>query len=67
MDPIGIVVLHQADIGEYLRIEDDLWKRVFDCQHLVVLESIGKWVAFDFGDKFGFFSTGVEHLGSFTQ
>lgn len=24
MDPNGIVVLHQADIGEYLRMEDDL-------------------------------------------
>ena len=24
MDPNGIVVLHQADIGEYLRTEDDL-------------------------------------------
>eukprot|EP00753_Platysulcus_tardus_P005959 PLAT13814.1.p1 GENE.PLAT13814.1~~PLAT13814.1.p1 ORF type:complete len:206 (+),score=66.50 PLAT13814.1:77-619(+) len=24
MDPTGVVVLHQADIGEYLRIEDEL-------------------------------------------
>ncbi|KAF5190191.1 Rna binding protein [Thalictrum thalictroides] len=24
LDPNGIVVLHQADIGEYLRMEDDL-------------------------------------------
>lgn len=24
MDPAGIVVLHQADMGEYLRAEDDL-------------------------------------------
>ena len=25
LDPNGIVVLHQADIGEYLRMEDELW------------------------------------------
>lgn len=24
MDPAGIVVLHQADMGEYLRAEDDM-------------------------------------------
>lgn len=24
LDPNGIVVLHQADIGEYLRMEDEL-------------------------------------------
>ncbi|MCL7036615.1 hypothetical protein MKW94_011329 [Papaver nudicaule] len=24
LDPNGIVVLHQSDIGEYLRMEDDL-------------------------------------------
>ena len=24
MDPAGIVVLHQADVGEYLRAEDDM-------------------------------------------
>jgi ribosome biogenesis protein Nip4 len=23
LDPTGVVVLHQADIGEYLRVEDD--------------------------------------------
>jgi 60S ribosome subunit biogenesis protein NIP7 len=25
LDPTGIVVLHQADIGEYLRVEDTLF------------------------------------------
>eukprot|EP00586_Coscinodiscus_wailesii_P016770 CAMPEP_0172503990 /NCGR_PEP_ID=MMETSP1066-20121228/174419_1 /TAXON_ID=671091 /ORGANISM="Coscinodiscus wailesii, Strain CCMP2513" /LENGTH=76 /DNA_ID=CAMNT_0013279959 /DNA_START=395 /DNA_END=625 /DNA_ORIENTATION=+ len=24
LDPMGNVVLHQADIGEYLRVEDDI-------------------------------------------
>ncbi|CAM9202208.1 unnamed protein product [Discosporangium mesarthrocarpum] len=24
LDPTGVVVLHQADVGEYLRVEDDL-------------------------------------------
>lgn len=32
----------------------------------MVLESIGKWAGFDFGDKFGSCSIGFEQLCSFT-